>query len=168
MAARVFLPDKGELEALARRMYRAMEADGCRRVCLGDMGEADFVAVTRRGRFFPGEDDGRLLGYLLLTDFESRTARLHFCLLRAARASALVWARRAFDTAFGSGRLESIYGIFPRSYRHIPPLARRLGGARLGEIPGAAWDNIRNRPVSGVVWRFTPADTRCSRTATRE
>ena len=44
MAARVFLPDKGELEALARRMYRAMEADGCRRVCLGDMGEADFVA----------------------------------------------------------------------------------------------------------------------------
>lgn len=158
MAVRIFIPERDEHETQARRMYRAMEADGCKTVCLGDMSENAFADVSARGWFIMGEGPDGLLGYLLLRDFEARTARLHFCLLRSARAHGPDYARRAFSMAFGSGRLDSIYGIFPAAYRHVLPLARLLGGTRLGEIPGAAWDNIRNRPVPGVVWMFTPAD----------
>lgn len=156
MAVRIFIPTPEEHEARARRLYGALREDGCLTVCLGSMTEDAFVALTRAGWLILGEDEDEdgPLGYLLLRDFEARTARLHFGLLRSARVSALEYARQAFALAFGSGRLDSIYGIFPAAYRHVPPFARRLGGLRLGEIPGAAWDNIRNRPVPGVAWVF--------------
>lgn len=167
MGARIFIPAPDEHETQARRMYRAMEGDGCKTVCLGGMSENTFVDVSRSGWFIMGENAGCLLGYLLLRQFEARSARLHFCILRAARADGLDYARRAFAIAFDSGRLDSIYGIFPATYRHVTPLARSLGGAWMGEIPGAAWDNIRNRPVPGVVWLFTPADSGRMRTHTQ-
>lgn len=142
---------------MAARAYDALTADKCAAFCLGDISLADFTAQTHPDKtwFLTAYKGAQFLGYLCLSDWQHKSARLRFGLTRMGRPLGIELALHACRLAFSTG-LESIYGIFPESYRHIAPFARRLGGECLGNIPGMCWDSARGLTVSGVVWVFTP------------
>lgn len=143
---------------LAARAFHALHADGSAPFCLGSISLEDFTAETNPQKtwFLTAHREGQFLGYLCLSDWLHKSARIRFAIARAGRPHGVTMALHAFRMAFATG-LHSIYGIFPASYRHIPPFARRLGGECLGVIPGFCWDSARGIPADGIVWVFLPS-----------
>lgn len=166
----IIITNQDNHQHLAALTYAGLQADGTARACVSRFTSSSFCQWTRPGDcwFFMGHDApagqqptaANVLGYLALRDWEGKTARIHFAITRRARSFGVALALRAFNIAFstapGFPGLQSIFGIFPQSYRHIPPFARKLGGACLGTIPGAGFDQLRNRECPGVIWCFTP------------
>lgn len=174
MHTHIFVPSPETHELYARSAFDCLGEDGSRKVCLGAMPCDDFIRLTAQPAswLFVGIEEhastSHFLGFLWLTHFEEKTARLHFGFTKAGRTRAYELAAKALHMAFATG-LHSIYGIYPTSYRHIAPFAASLGGACLGTIPGSCLDTLRKRTTDGVLWVFTPENTpKVSQTPTQE
>lgn len=161
MRTHIFVPTPETHELYARSAFDCLGEDGSRKVCLGAMSGEEFICLTAQPAswLFVGIEEhihaSHFLGFLWLTHFEEKTARLHFGFTRAGRARAHELGVKALHLAFAAG-LQSIYGIYPASYRHIARFAARLGGACLGTIPASCLDTLRDSTTDGVLWVFTP------------
>lgn len=149
-------------EAVAWRLYDLMEADDVRRVVMGEIGPDGFVALTHPDAawMFVGEDtEGNWLGWAVITGFYARSAQGHFCMLRRGFRQGTAFVRGVLADVFRTGKLDSVYGLTPKSYRHalrtIAPLA-----VRGGVIPGGAVDHLRGEIAPGVLSVFTPESIR--------
>lgn len=96
-----------------------------------------------------------LLAAAWLKDIRGATASLHFCFFDAGRPEAVSIGGTLLRFIFGCSNLQSLYGITPKPYRSAVRYAAAVGGAILGEVPGACVLHHRGgRVVPAIVSVF--------------
>jgi hypothetical protein len=100
------------------------------------------------------DDQGQPRGFIYLTSFEGRTARLHFCPFGVARpylydlaGAAMEWAYRVYD-------LDALLGAVPVINQGACRFAEAMGGVSLGVIPGLCYIRRLGRHVDGAMYLF--------------
>lgn len=91
-----------------------------------------------------------------LNSWIGRSAMVHFAVFRPWREEAVHIGRSFLHWAFGTGCIDSLYGVTPKTYRHALEFVQRLGFHAETALPGACHLARQERHVPGIISICTP------------
>ena len=126
---------------------------------------SDFVEMFKNSgaRLFVARIDDQDVGILYLTDFDYRTAVIHFCVFKEWWGNPVVKDLARFcleeilswEDAAGRPIFDALIGRTPSSNTHAIKFLQSVGLKTVGEIPKLFWSYKDQRSIDGTISYIT-------------